>query len=72
MKHVIVIETVDKPMTADLKRQFENRVTMAAESMAAFLTEGPVFVNSAFFVKSAIAATHEMYNAPKWEGGEAA
>ena len=70
MKHVIVIETVDRPWKAAHKIVFSNRIELLVEAVAEhFLGNEPCVVRSMWFRDSAIAAVHEMYNAPKWEGG---
>ena len=65
MKHVIVIETVDSQdgvIPIDLSRILLRVVEMGIED-----TGRVCFVHGKFNAESAIAATHELYNAPKWE-----
>ena len=67
MKHVIVICTVDDErgvIDSQLQKVLERAVEIGVEEAG-----HPCYVQSRFNVKSAIAATHEMYNAPEWKGG---
>jgi hypothetical protein len=67
MKHVIVIETVDGEK-GEIKSMLQNVLLRVCEMGITDL--GMVcHVQGKFNVDSAIAATHEMYNAPKWNGG---
>ena len=69
MKHIIIIETSDcLPVEEEDKQKFQQMCYETVECIAEHF-HGECFVRSAFYEKSAIAATHEMYNAPKWEGG---
>jgi hypothetical protein len=70
MKHVIVIETPDRKWDAKDKVIFSNRIETAVEAIAEhYLGDEPCVVRSMWFRDSAIAAVHELYNAPKWNGG---
>ena len=62
MKHVIVIETPDR---APLSERLENQINSTIED----LIDVECFIQSTFNQHSAIAAVHEMYNAPEWKGG---
>ena len=63
MKHVIVIETPDddRPLPTTLQQAL-----MRAAEIGCELEGITCFVHGRFNEKSAIAAVHEMYNAPKW------
>lgn len=68
MKHVIVIETVDSQdgvIDKELQRALMRAVEIGVEEIGG----ASCVVLGSFNAKSAIAATHEMFNAPKWEGG---
>lgn len=66
MKHVIVIETVDRPeRIPDAERFTQALIGMVEELVPVF--EGECFVRSAFYVASAVDAIHEMYNLPRLE-----
>ena len=68
MKHVIVIETVDRPeRIPDAERFTQALVGMVEELVPVF--EGECFVQSRFYVESAVDAIHEMYNIPPVERG---
>lgn len=65
MKHVIVIETVDGfDMPAHIQVNIEEAISYWVRKC---LQE--CLILHTYNVESAIAAVHEMYNAPKWEGG---
>jgi hypothetical protein len=67
MKHVIVIETVDDDRGIVSDRL--QKVLMRAVELGVEDAIGTCYVHGKFNARSAIAATHEMYNAPKWNGG---
>lgn len=71
MKHVIVIETteLEKPNPRYVSR-FQAECIAALDKIVRD-NEGESFIQTKFYVDSAIEATHEMYNAPKWNRGEA-
>lgn len=71
MKHVIVIETVDPDCGGrTISHQTANQIEDAIEDIL-YEEHGSYFVvRGAYNQKSAIAAAHEMYNAPKWEIAE--
>ena len=63
MKHIIVIETVDgKPLPEKLQA-----VLIRAVDIGVSGGHGICWVQGKFNVDSAIAAVHEMFNAPAWE-----
>ena len=66
MKHIIVIETVDYPAGKFIAPDLQSVLCRAVE-IGVEEAHGSCFVNARFNVDSAIAAVHEMYNAPKWE-----
>jgi hypothetical protein len=72
MKHVIVIETSDdRPMSNRTLRLFQAQAICALHDLAT-KHAGLSFIDTRFNVLSAIAATHEMYNAPAWDYGASA
>jgi hypothetical protein len=65
MKHVIVIEfSDDDPLAGrDIKSKVSEFITL-------FEFKYLCFAHTRYNVESAIEATHEMFNAPKWTGGQ--
>lgn len=63
MKHVIVIETADN---AEFSGYVEHRIKQRISDVL-LANNISCVTYSKFFVESAIAAVHEMYNAPKWD-----
>ena len=63
MKHVIVIET---PETITISPLRQDVLEGAIEGVLSGQSSS-TFIQCRFNVDSAIAAVHEMYNAPKWE-----
>ena len=66
MKHVIVIETCDAPEGGPISNELQS-VLLRAVEIGVQEGHGVCFVHGKFNVDSAIVATHEMYDAPKWE-----
>jgi hypothetical protein len=66
VKHVIVIETPDGKNIPD------RLAAVLVRAVEIGVTEGHsiCFVQARFNFDSAVAAVHEMYNAPKWEPNE--
>jgi hypothetical protein len=71
MKHVIVIETVDEIAGGLPLKQSDQDVLERAVELLFEMENRSCYVRSSFNQSSAVAAVHEMYNAPKWDGGEA-
>jgi len=67
LKHVIVIETVDRVERIPDAERFEQAIVGMVEELATVF-EGECAVRSKFYVNSAISAVHELYNARPWEG----
>ena len=64
MKHVIVIETVDRPeRIPDAERFTQALVGMVEELVPVF--EGECVIYSRFYVESAVEAVCEIFNVPK-------
>lgn len=64
MRHVIVIETPDRDETnlaADIMQEFQKTLINLTEIIAEHF-EGTCFVQSRFYVESAVEAVQEMYN----------
>lgn len=70
MKHVIVITTADAPEGPEIHPMLAHYIESRIEKALLNIAEMDCFIQSRFNVDSAIEATHEMYNAPKWNGGE--
>ena len=68
MKHVIVIETSDPPEGQPIDRYLAGYLTSRIEK-ALDAANVLAVVRDSYNQNSAIAAIHEMYNAPKWNGG---
>jgi hypothetical protein len=69
MKHVIVIETVDESEGGKL---IDHQLANLLEANIDLLVSdkiGICVVRGTYNNASAIAAVHELYNAPKWDGG---
>ena len=66
MRHVIVIETVGESIPAYLPDRFQADVIATLDRMVRKY-KGESFIQTKFYVESAIAAIHEMFNAPKWD-----
>jgi hypothetical protein len=67
MKHVIVIETVDEIAGGLPLKQSDQDVLERAVELFFEIEHRSCCVRSSFNQSSAIAAVHEMYNAPKWD-----
>ena len=66
MKHVIVICTVDDER-GNIPPKLQKVLTRAIEIGIEEDGHGECYIQTAFNVESAIAATHEMFNAPPWK-----
>jgi hypothetical protein len=65
MKHVIIIETVDREERIPDSERFTQALTSMVEELTEVF-EGECFVQTRFYVESATVAVHEMFNLPPW------
>lgn len=65
MKHLIVIETADGrvPAPEEGELDFQTHIIKTIEALVEHYC-GECFIQSRFYEKSALAACHEMFNAP--------